>query len=280
MTSASVYSAGEPQWESNELQQLAAAGKLNGVNPEILALISKWESGYEINGPGINSVGAGGYYGLKVGSTYPGMPTGSAITTADLTTNNVAEFDYQSEVAAAEVKSLLDTYGSLDRALTVYVNGPNGNSYSAEATDISNTFNQLGAPSAIGGNTINAVGAAAPTGSQEATPQGASAAGGVNPGLNLTGPGGIITEILSAIPWTRILLVIIAVILLGIGIDKLFDESKSPAQIISEAPSTTGRQAKGLGQKAGSGARPSQAPFAHAREVAKEGAEDSAEVAA
>jgi hypothetical protein len=110
-----------PSWEANQLNQLSSEGKLYGVNPRILAVIDLAESGGEVNGPGVNSSGYGGYFGLHQNTRYPG----GSIPRSELLTNDPSSFQAQAEVAASEFAYLMKQYGNPYSAEQAYQGGSN-----------------------------------------------------------------------------------------------------------------------------------------------------------
>lgn len=114
------WPSGMPPWEEQELTQLSTAGDLSGLNPLVLAGVGENESGWEVKGAGINSIGDGGYYGLQEHGTYSYGGTSFTETPAILSANNEVSFAEQSEAAAAAIES----YSSdLNTALSIYVSG-------------------------------------------------------------------------------------------------------------------------------------------------------------
>jgi hypothetical protein len=93
----SLAETGIPTWEAQQLAKLSAEGLLHGVPTLALASVAKNESGFEVAGPGINSSGYGGYFGLGAGSAYPGGTPSSSL----LLTNSPASFDTQAEIASS-----------------------------------------------------------------------------------------------------------------------------------------------------------------------------------
>lgn len=105
------YPSSQPAWQQSELNRLAAAGQLSGVNPLVLAGIEQGESGFENAGAGINSSGYGGYFGLGQHSTYSFGGQSFTETPQILGTNSVASFDQQAQATGAEVARELQAYG-------------------------------------------------------------------------------------------------------------------------------------------------------------------------
>lgn len=112
--------ANVPAWQVAELQRLAAAGSLSGVDPHIIAGIDQAESSGQ--GGSVNPQGYGGFFGLSPSSHYPG---GHVVGSAIYGTTPQA-FDVQAETAAAEYASLLGQFGGDPlRAESAYQTGPN-----------------------------------------------------------------------------------------------------------------------------------------------------------
>lgn len=97
MAETALAATGAPAWEVTALQALSAKGLLNGIDPVALAAVAKNESGFEVNGAGVNGSGYGGYFGLGAGDTYPGGSPSDAL----LMTNDLASFDTQAEIASS-----------------------------------------------------------------------------------------------------------------------------------------------------------------------------------
>lgn len=124
------WPTGEPSWQKTLLEEMAKGGTLGNVPPQIIAYLSKWESGYGVAGLAINPKGYGGYLGE--GSATYGKGT---FTSAELTTASQASFKAQAEYAA----SSLTSYGhSLLGDLREYVTGTPAKA-SNEATSIVRT---------------------------------------------------------------------------------------------------------------------------------------------
>lgn len=120
------YPSAEPSWQVTDLEQLSSAGDLSGINPLVLAGIAGGESGYENAGPGINTAGYGGYFGLGENSSYSYGPNSFTDTPAELETNSSPSFELQAETAAAEVAHLLSSNtdgGGIQGALAGYTGG-------------------------------------------------------------------------------------------------------------------------------------------------------------
>ncbi len=168
MTATPLASTGMPAWEVTQLQSLSAQGLLHGVDPLALAAIAKNESGFEAAGPGINSSGYGGYFGLGAGSAYPGGTPSSSL----LLTNSPASFDTQAQIASSLVAkgaylaggsevqgvnylNLGKTSGPLGADASIYSSYLNGTAPQLEAVS-----GQMGGP---GGNAATGTSAANPT---------------------------------------------------------------------------------------------------------------------
>jgi hypothetical protein len=81
---------GMPSWMVADLNSLEQQNQLSGVPPVILGLIALEESGLEKRGPGVNTSGYGGYFGLST----------SSVPSSVLLTNSSASFMQQAPVAA------------------------------------------------------------------------------------------------------------------------------------------------------------------------------------
>lgn len=154
-----------PQWEADQLVNLASAGKLGGLDPNILAAIDVAESSG--TGGSINSEGYGGYYGLGANSQYPGGHTSPAM----LSGTDANSFDSQSIIAASEFNSLLNqSKGNTAQAEYWYQNGggagPVGSGGTMEGV---NTFVRLGVPGVETPSGATATLASAPGGSSSVT---------------------------------------------------------------------------------------------------------------
>jgi hypothetical protein len=91
-----------PSQYTTELQTLSAAGKLNGIAPQILTYIMEAESGPSYKGGGWNGV-AGGWFGLE---------TPDGLSQAQITDPSIASFDTQAEVASSIYAKLLTGNGN------------------------------------------------------------------------------------------------------------------------------------------------------------------------
>lgn len=123
-TSAS-WPSGTPTWMQGVLDTMAAQGQLGSVPPQALAAIAKGESGYEVQGAGINSSGYGGFFGLGAGAAYttPSGPMG--VTATALRTSGQASFRQQAGVTSGLLAHLLGQEGTtLVRAIQAFGNGP------------------------------------------------------------------------------------------------------------------------------------------------------------
>lgn len=107
-----------PTWETQQLDQLAAADLLSGVSPVYLSLIDQAESSG--SGGGINSSGYGGFFGLGAGSSYPaGTPTPALLSDPSL-----ESFDAQAVIAASSfAQGLSKTGGNAIAAEGIYQTG-------------------------------------------------------------------------------------------------------------------------------------------------------------
>lgn len=146
-----------PSWQQADLQALAAQGKLSGLNPLILGVIDKEESGG--SGGGINSSGYGGFFGLGSGSKYPGGTSTEQL----LADPSPSSFDQQAVISASAFAAYLSQQGGDPiKAEEVYQSGS-----ASGPTPGSNLFGQYGISSANagGGATTGAPAAAQTTGS-------------------------------------------------------------------------------------------------------------------
>ena len=173
-----------PSWEANQLNQLASEGKLYGVSPRVLAVMDLAESGGEVNGPGVNSSGFGGYYGLHQSWGYPG----GMASRAELMTNDPTSFQSQSEIAASEFSMLMREYGGVYQAESAYQGG---------STEGTNLFREYG----VTGSASGTVGGSAPHGT--APTPGHNQSGQTNPVIGFLGSavgdiGTAATDILMA----------------------------------------------------------------------------------
>lgn len=261
-----AYPSGMPAWQQQELNRLSQQGLLSGINPLVLAGIGANESGWEVQGSGINSSGYGGFYGLGQNSTYSFGGQSFTETPSLLMDPGVQSFDQQSEAAAAEVASLMQSSGSLQNALAAYTGGGPTNGDYVLATQY------LGGESPTLSGTsypLTGGGGAAPAGGSGGTTATTAAFGGsLNPA---NWPG----EVVNALkPWVaRILLVIVALILLKVGLDHLMDTDKTPAGIIVDSvPSgggSKGMQGPGAQQgQSGSEQQPKESRAGEAEKAA------------
>jgi hypothetical protein len=118
------FPSGEPAWQVTDLQQLAAANQLFGINPLVLAGVAGNESGYEVKGAGINSEGYGGFFGLGQNSSYSYGGSSFQDTAAELSDPGSSSFELQAQTAAAEIAHLLaGSGGNLQSALASYTGG-------------------------------------------------------------------------------------------------------------------------------------------------------------
>lgn len=92
-----MANASIPQWQINQLNQMASAGQLSGVDPSVLGAMDQAESSGNPGPP--NSVGAGGYFGMP-GSMFPNMGA-----------DNPTEFGAEAQGAASTFAGLRKQYG-------------------------------------------------------------------------------------------------------------------------------------------------------------------------
>lgn len=239
------YPSGQPAWQQQELDRLSAAGLLSGINPLVLSGIGQNESGWEVAGPGINSSGYGGFYGLGQNSSYSFGSSSFTESPGILMDPGVSSFDQQSEAAAAEVAHLMQGSGSLQGALAEYTGGgPTNGDYTLAVQYLAGESPTLSGAS----YPVTGGGGAAPAGGATPTATTAAFGGSLNPA---NWPG----ELINAIkPWTaRIILVIVALLLLKVGLDHLMDTDNTPAGIIASSVPSGGASksvsAPGTGQQ-------------------------------
>ena len=253
------YPKEEPTWQTQQLDSLAAQNKLFGVNPLVLAGIASGESGYEVRGPGINSSGYGGFFGLGQHSSYSFGGSTFQDTPAELMDPGSASFALQAQTAAAEVAHLLSgSGGNLQKALASYTGGgPDNIDYrqaisflgSAAPAGPNSTTSSNQAGEAGSGGVSGATTTAASTGtSQQVTSPTKSQLTGVsgilqdldsflNPHIQTTGSnvpvvGPILTAIPNDIEDTLILIVgrgLLTLFFLGIAIGGVYMIVKKPA---------------------------------------------------
>lgn len=242
------YPTNQPAWQQQELNNLANQGLLSGINPLVLSGILANESGFENAGAGINSSGYGGFYGLGQNSTYSYGGQSFTESPGILNDPGLSSFDQQSEAAAAEVASLLQSNnGNLQAALAQYTGGgPTNGDYELAMQYLNGAGWQM-PQKGSGELVVTGTGGAPPGGGTYAAGgiagTGAPAAGVAGTAANLAAFGGGLNpanwpgELINALkPWVaRILLVIVALILLKVGLDHLMDTDKSPAGIIVDS---------------------------------------------
>lgn len=109
------------QW----LSVLASSGNLHGIPPQVMAGIAQSESGYELQGAGVNSTGYGGFYGLHY---FTGTPAGQypsgTVSAATLESTNITSFYKQSYIASGNLADYIkQNTGTLEKAISEYVSG-------------------------------------------------------------------------------------------------------------------------------------------------------------
>lgn len=252
------YPSSQPAWQQQQLNQLSAQGLLSGVNPLVLSGIEQNESGFENAGAGINSSGYGGYYGLGENSTYGFGGHSFTESPALLDSNSQAAYIQQSEAAAAEVASLLQSQGSLQSALAKYTGGgPTNGDYTLAVQDLG------GASPTLSGTSypVTGGGGSAPAGGsvQPATATTTALGGSLNPA---NWPGEVVSTFGPYV--ARALLIIVALILLKVGFDKLLDTGSSPGNIVVDSVPTPSPSksvsAPGTGQPQSQPQKQPQAP--------------------
>jgi hypothetical protein len=225
-----------PSWEIAQLTDLSNSGALSGVDPYILSGIAQAESGGQ--GGGVNSEGYGGYFGLGT-AAYPG---GYQLSESELTGTTPEDFDIQAETAAAEFASLLSKNGE-DPYLAEQA-------YQGGSSEGDEVFQSLNIPGLdAGGNVLPAEQAAQldlslNPASDAGSAAGSAVASGVESLFGISGGAGLAT---------RILLVIVALILLAVGLDKLFDQKASPTDVVIQGSQAVPQHAKRAAQWSRSG---------------------------
>lgn len=261
---AGAYPSGMPAWEETDLNNLAAQGLLSGVSPLVLAGIAQNESGFENKGAGINSIGDGGFFGLQENGTYSYQGKSFTDTPSELLDPSSASFEQQAQTSALDIARLLASKGSLQGALATYTGGgPNNGDY----VDATNILGDSPVSSAAQ-YPVTGTGAAAPT--TTTTSSGGSGSGGSTPSSTVAVPGWLsflgVTSSDTGSLLARVLLIIVALILLAVGVDKLLS-TDSPSDIIMGAPGSVSGAASSAGGAASSAVNgspePSRAPGAN-----------------
>lgn len=236
------FPTAEPTWQTADLTSLASAGKLGGLNPDILGAIAQEESGFENAGAGVNSSGYGGYFGLST----------SQVSTSTLETNSAASFEDQAQVAAADFNRYLDeTGGNVGQAESIFQTGSptgeTGGGVPLVLAAVGGPTTGVGSPATAQDDSITgAIGGAIGSSAGTAVSTGVENLFGINGGSGLA---------------TRILLVVVALILLAVGVSKLLDRSASPTDTIVEGGQNAGAAASTAKQWGNSGAASGQQVF-------------------
>lgn len=243
-----------PAWEEQDLNQLASAGLLSGVNPLVLAGIAQNESGFENKGPGINSIGDGGFFGLGENSTYSYNGQSFTDTPSELLDPSSSSFELQAQTSALDVARLLASKGSLQSALATYTGGGPDNGDYTDATAI------LGSTpvSSSASYPVTGTGTTAPA---STTSSSSGSSGGTSSAVTIPWWGkllGISSSDIGGLV-ARILLIIVALILLAVGVDKLLSPD-SPTDLIMGAPGSVGGAASSVSQGASSAVTGSPQP--------------------
>lgn len=89
---------GTPTWQKKILIEMAKAGQLYTVPPQILAIWEPYQHNFTTMHPGINTSGYGGYFGLGVGKPYPQ----GTLTKTQLLTPSVTSFKNQAQILASQ----------------------------------------------------------------------------------------------------------------------------------------------------------------------------------
>jgi hypothetical protein len=146
-----------PQWQIDQLNQLAQQNQLYGLDPKLLSVLVQEESGGK--GGGINPEGYGGFFGLGASSTYPGGTTSPTL----LKDTSPQSFAQQATIAASAFSNYLKQAGGNPvLAEQIYQTGKASGPLSPGAGLIA---------SWLGGNTIAAGPAAAAAANATGTPQ-------------------------------------------------------------------------------------------------------------
>lgn len=105
--------AGLPSWEETILNDLSAAGLLNGVNPNDLIGIQYAEEGYGGNsyGSARSSTGAGGFFGLSANENYSFGGSNYDLTPSQLSNTGTSGYISQAEAASAAFANGLKASG-------------------------------------------------------------------------------------------------------------------------------------------------------------------------
>lgn len=278
------YPAGMPTWEQQELDSLASQNKLFGVNPLVLAGVAQNESGFEVKGAGINSIGDGGFFGLNDNSTYSYEGSSFQTSSAELLTPGLGTFDQQAEAAASAIARLSAGRG-LQAGLASYTGGGLNNG------DYIDAMSALGAAPPLNSSTTSPITSTASGGTPTAGT--AAPATATTAGLTSSILGDLFGSVLPKNAMVRLLLIIVGLIILAVGVDKLFDPSAAPTDIVVNTPQAVQNGSQRVNRAAAGksgGQRSMQAPGAdrgmrgRAQHAApkhhplRKGAEDSAKM--
>lgn len=283
------YPSSEPAWQQTELNNLSAAGKLSGLSPLVLSGIAENESGYENKGAGINSSGYGGYFGLGQNSSYSFGGQSFTETPSLLESNSQPAFDQQAEAAAAALASYIQETGSLQAGLAKYTGGgPTNGDYEDAVSILGGTSPSLSGQSFP----VTGGGGAAPAGGLSTAATNATTA---SLGGSLNPTNWAQDAITTFKPYLgRAIMILVALILLKVGVDKLLDTDSTPLDIAAQSPQSLGGGGGGASKGMsgpGAGATPppapppsappqeEQPPARHKEHPAAKDAEHAAEVA-
>ena len=113
-TSGETYASDLPSWLTDDLTSLAQEGKLYGIDPHVLGVLTQAEE-HGIGGY-INSENFGGFFGLSDVATYPGGSPSAAL----LKDTSSASFEQQAEITASQIayneKTTSDLYAAVAKS--------------------------------------------------------------------------------------------------------------------------------------------------------------------
>jgi hypothetical protein len=187
-----------PDWEQDDLSELAQENELSGINPEVLAVMDQAESSGDPGAP--NSSGYGGFFGLGAGKQYPA----GSIPGSQMGTDTSGEFVEEAEVAASAFASYWT--GNVLTTENVYQTGSPNAGGAAGTLGEGATYMNEELPTSITGSTT----APTPSTSSSSTPATATT----------TGLGSDIVGSLLGVDWGTLegFLVKAMLVLAGIGL--------------------------------------------------------------
>lgn len=198
-----------PAQYKTELTNMAKAGSLGGVPPQLLSWIMEAESGPSYQGGYVNGSGFGGWFGLAATK----YPTGT-MTTATLHDASIQSFDMQSMVTAGEFASLLSAHNGDAVAAENAYQGSAGNGQTIFTTYLK----------AAGTNVLNTQ----LTPAQTAVGDIGTATGTTTTGTTswLTELGHVLGDLASVSWWERVGMGALGLALFGIGLSGFISTTK------------------------------------------------------